>query len=657
MFSRLKKGVFLPIILILSPLGAAAPVSISVDADAKGVPVQPTMYGIFFEDINFGADGGLYAEMVKNRAFNFPQPLMGWKTFGAVQLNNEGSPFAENPRYVRMTGIKHSRKRSLLENEGFRGMGFEQGKTYNLSVWARQPENEKPQNILVNLVDNENNVIGKANLRTDSTEWKRYSVSIKAGQTCEKGSLRLILESFGQVDLAHISLFPGDTWKNRKNGLRRDLVQALTDLKPGVFRFPGGCIVEGSELPFRYDWKKTVGPVENRPLNENLWNFSTSGRRTPDYYQTGGLGFYEYFLLAEDMGAEPLPIVNCGLACQFQTKEDGQQPMDQLGNYIQDALDLIEFANGSPETKWGKVRAEMGHPAPFNLKYIGVGNEQWGACYLERFSEFSKAIRARHPEIQIVGSSGPSPDGKRFDELWKAMREMKAELVDEHYYSNPKWFLENAARYDSYPRDGVSVFAGEYACYVKGFSNSPNNFLSALCEAAFMTGFERNADIVHMTTYAPLLAHKEAWQWRPDLIWFDNLSLVKTPNYYVQQLFSNNVGDRTVPVTSEGKPLTGQHDLYASGTYDGANKRLIIKLINSGREARDINLEFKGIKSGQLAEKAQYLLLHASNPQTENTFEAPFSVVPVSGQITIKGDQCSFRIDAETVGVYIFQLP
>ncbi len=322
--------------------------------------------------------------------------------------------------------------------------------------------------------------------------------------------------------------------------------------------------------------------MKNRKLNENRWHYTFTNRFNPDYFQTYGLGFFEYFQLAEDMGSEPLPIVNVGLACQYQNGCcEAHVAVGDLHEYVQDALDLIEFANGPVTSKWGKVRADMGHPAPFNLKFIGVGNAQWGAEYPERLEVFIKAIRAKHPEIKIIGSSGPQSEGKDFEYLWPEMKRLKVDLVDEHYYRPEKWFLEGAARYDNYDRKGPKVFAGEYACHPR---NRKNNFESALSEAAFMTGFERNADVVHMCTYAPLFAHVDGWQWRPDLIWFDNLKSVKSINYYVQQLYSHNAGTHVLKTTENKAALTGQDGIYASSVLDKKKNEIILKIGNVSNE-------------------------------------------------------------------------
>ena len=392
------------------------------------------------------------------------------------------------------------------------------------------------------------------------------------------------------MDLDMISLFPNDTWKGRQNGLRRDIVQMIADLKPGFVRFPGGCIVEGRNLTNRYQWKTTVGPVEDRTLIMNRWNVEIESHQAPDYFQSFGLGFFEYFQLAEDIGAEPLPILNCGMSCQFNAAE--VVPLEELDPYIQDALDLVEFANGEVTSKWGGLRAQMGHPGKFNLKFIGVGNEQWDEQYIERYKIFEKALKSKHPEIKIVSGSGPYSAGRYFEYGWSELKKLSPDLIDEHYYMSPDWFLKNANRYDNYDRKGIKVFAGEYAVHGKEGteSESRNTWWSALCEAAFMTGLERNADVVNMASYAPLLAHVDAWQWRPDLIWFDNLTAIGTPNYYVQKFFSNYKGTRVVPILCNGKSLTGQDGVYASSTIDSKAGKLYIKLVNSTDQVKMVTL-------------------------------------------------------------------
>lgn len=635
-------------------LGAQQNYEFELNVKKKGAPIQPTMYGLFFEDINFGADGGLYAELVKNRSFDFPQSLMGWKVFGNVELTKTNPLFDRNPNYLLLSESGHGHKHTGIENEGFVGMGFKKGEGYRFSVWAKHIDGNADQKITIQLINSTNDIIGQERLTINSKDWKQHEVVIQAKETEDKGRLRVFLDSKGTIALEHVSLFPVDTYKGRKNGLRKDLVEALVDIKPGVFRFPGGCIVEGTDLDTRYDWKKSVGPVENRPLNENRWHYTFRHRFHPDYFQSYGLGFYEYFLLSEDLGAEPLPVVNCGLACQYQNdKEECHVAVEDLYSYVQDALDLIEFANGPITSTWGKVRAEMGHPEPFNLKFIGVGNEQWGKEYPERLEVFVKAIRAKYPEIKVIGSSGPSADGEQFDYLWPEMKRLKVDLVDEHYYKDPEWFLNSAARYDNYDRKGPAVFAGEYACHVP---SRANNFMSALYEAAFMTGLERNADIVHMCTYAPLFGNVNAWQWRPDMIWFDNLKSMKTPNYYVQQLYGHNVGSNVMPLTWNKKPITGQEQLYASAVYDAKENCYIIKIANVSPESRDLKVNITGLKKDSNLSVEDCVMLQNNDLETVNTLDSPNVIVPQKTSASISGNQLSIQMKGYTFGVYKIKL-
>ncbi len=627
-----------------------------IQANKIGAEIQPTMYGHFFEDINYGADGGLYAELVKNRSFDFPQNFMGWDIFGKVTLQNDG-PFERNPHYVRLSDPGHAHKRTGIENEGFFGIGIKANEKYRFTVWARG-ENQK---IKVELINNasmgETQVITSQDVAINSKEWKKYEVILTPGETQAKAHLRIFLASPGSVDLEHVSLFPVDTWKGRENGLRKDLVQALADTKPGVFRFPGGCIVEGTDLATRYNWKNSVGPVENRPINENRWHYTFPHRFYPDYFQTYGMGFYELFLLAEDMGAEPLPVLNCGLSCQYQNDDPkAHVSVDQLDSYIQDALDLIEFANGDTNTKWGKLRADMGHPAPFNLKFIGIGNEQWGPEYPERLKLFVEAIRKAYPDMKIIGSSGPQSEGEDFDYLWPEMKKLKVDLVDEHFYRPESWFLKSGNRYDNYDRKGPKVFAGEYACH--GDGKKWNHFHASLLEAAFLTGVERNADVVHMATYAPLLAHVEGWQWRPDLIWFDNLRSVRSCSWYVQSLYGHNKGTNVVPLTMNKQAVSGQegqNGLFASAVWDEPTQTYIVKIANTSDKAQAINLEFKGLKKSEKLGEGKLITLHSDNLDAENTLDNPNAIVPKESAVNIEGNTLNTEIGAMTFAVYKFK--
>ncbi len=636
-------------------LHAAGQVKLEVHADKPAAAIPPTMWGVFFEDINFGADGGLYAELVKNRSFEFPMPMMGWKEVrqqanGKALIINLGEAKPQNPKYAQVTVQTTSQPYALI-NEGFRGMGIHKNDTYEFSIVTRKKEGFVK--LKVDLVSALGKVIASGIVPDATTTWQKHSVSFTTTDSAEKGKLHLYFEGHGTVDVDMISLFPQKTWKNRPNGMRADLVQLLADLKPGFVRFPGGCIVEGRDLDNRYQWKTTVGPYEDRKLIMNRWNVEFPRRAAPDYYQTFGLGFFEYFQLSEDLGAEPLPIINCGMSCQFNASE--VVPIDALDPYIQDALDLIEFANGAPTTKWGKVRSEMGHPAPFNLKYLGVGNEQWDEQYLERYKEFEKVLKQRYPRIKLVAAAGPAPDGPRFEYAWKELRLLKTDLVDEHYYQAPEWFLKNAGRYDAYERKGPKIFAGEYAAHGKDDPRpeSKNTWISALSEAAFMTGLERNADIIEMASYAPLLAHVDAWQWRPDLIWFDNLRSVGTPNYYVQKMFSNNRGSHVIRVMHQDLPLTGQDSIYASAVIDKKTNEVIIKLVNVANELKDIELDVKGAKLKQRIVNMQ--ILYSPDLMAINTIAQPETIIPVNKQLELKNNKV--RISVYPQSLFVIRIP
>ncbi|MGM9754308.1 MAG: alpha-L-arabinofuranosidase C-terminal domain-containing protein [Parabacteroides sp.] len=624
--------------------------SFEVRADQPGASIPSTMYGIFFEDINFGADGGLYAELVKNRSFEFEQPLMGWTPFGSVEVRSDKPCFDRNPHYVRLTEVGQI-THAGLENEGFRGMGIQADEPYDLTFYGRVVKGDE-LTLRVELVSASNDIIETQRITLAGSSWKHYQLALLSKTTEPEARLRLTMETKGTLDLEHVSLFPRHTFNNRLNGLRADLAEALKALKPGVFRFPGGCIVEGTTIETRYQWKNTVGPVENRPLNINRWNYTFPHKKFPDYYQSYGLGFFEYFQLSEDLGAEPLPVLNCGLSCQFENEGMEQHvPVEKLQPYIDDALDLIEFANGPVTSRWGKLRADMGHPSPFGLKYIAIGNEQWGELYPERLAPFVQAIRARYPEIQIVGSAGPNAEGEQFEYLWPEMRRLNVDLVDEHYYRSPEWFLSNADRYDNYDRKGPKVFAGEYACHA---DNKANSFLTALCEAAFMTGLERNADVVPLSTYAPLFAHVEAWQWRPDLIWFDNLRVMKTPNYYVQQLYSHHAGTRVVPFLRAGKPLTGELSLYATAALDERTNELILKVVNTGIQARQAQIQLHGLSDG--THTGTRIQFHSMDVEAVNTLEQPERVHPEESAFTYKGNQMAITIQPLSFTIYRIRL-
>ena len=635
---------------------APEPAVITVDAAHPGAAISPTMFGIFFEDINFGADGGLYPELVKNRSFEFQEPLTGWHEIlgfssagldphkGELAIRTENPLNASNPHYLRTRTYAPGYG---FYNSGFRGIGVEAGASYRFSVYARTTG---PKSLRATLTDEAGHEIGSGKLEGFGGEWKRYETVIQANATTQHAQLNLFVDDIGILDLDMVSLFPVDTWKQRPNGLRKDLVQLLYDMHPGFLRFPGGCIVEGRQLVTRYRWKTTVGDIAQRKTIINRWNDEFDQRPAPDYFQSFGLGFYEYFQLAEDIGAAPLPILNCGMACQFNSSETAA--VDQLDEYIHDAIDLIDFANGPETSPWGKLRAQMGHPEPFQLTMIGVGNEQWGPRYVERYKVFAAALKAQHPEIKLVVAAGPFPSGEPFNSMWATWRELKADIVDEHYYMSPEWFLTNSNRYDKYDRSGPKVFAGEYAAQTvqSTSADNRNNWKAAITEAAFMTGLECNADVVRMASYAPLLANVEAWQWKPDAIWFDHLHSYGTPNYYVQKVFASNVGTRILPVTPSS-PVTEKSPtgLYTSASLDDRTHEVIVKAINYSPATRAAEIRCNGI---QTASTAQVTTLATADLTTENSFDQPTALAPQSSSIAISAGVISAQLQPYSLTVY-----
>ncbi|WP_188195830.1 alpha-L-arabinofuranosidase C-terminal domain-containing protein [Nonomuraea sp. SYSU D8015] len=526
---------------------------LTVDAKAKGTAVSPNLYGVFYEDINHAADGGLYAELVQNRSFEFNSVdersytgLTAWSkaergATATLTVSGEDPLNANNRNYLRLDVSGDGT--AGVSNAGFnRGLPLKAGKRYDLSLWARRAE----AGPLTVTVEDGTTVLGKATLQVKSGGWAKYTASFTASATTDAG--RLIVQApAGRTDLDMVSLFPRDTFKGRENGMRADLAKMIADLEPRFLRFPGGCVTNvGTYDPYSekqdrrriYQWKETIGPVEERPTNFNFWG----------YNQSYGIGYYEYFQFSEDIGAEPLPVLSVGVNGCGENRPLTDEA--KLARWVQDTLDLIEFANGPVTSEWGKKRAELGHPKPFGLDYIGLGNEEIYPEFFANYPKFADAIRAKYPKIKIISNSGQTSGGAWFDRMWQFARDQKADLVDEHYYNNPDWFLTNNHRYDSYDRNGPKVFVGEYA-------SRGNTFGNALAEASFITGLERNSDVVELASYAPLLANVDYVDWAPDLIWFDNDQAYGSPSYHVQRLFSTNVGDRVVPSSfeSEARPV------------------------------------------------------------------------------------------------------
>ncbi|MBK5299212.1 MAG: alpha-L-arabinofuranosidase [Vicinamibacteria bacterium] len=640
-------------LMALVRLGAqpAGPLVLAVAVDQPGAPIASTMYGIFFEDINFAADGGIYAEKIKNRSFEFPDPLMGWKRAavdgarGSFAAATEVPPSPANARYLRITS---EAGRYGVTNDGFRGMGIRKGERYTVSLLARR-RGDGPTSLVAQFEDPRNQAQGETLLNGLTTNWARYRGTITATETSgSRTRFRVLADGPGTFDIDMVSVFPEDTWQGRENGLRRDLVQLLKDMKPGFLRFPGGCIVEGRFLDGRYQWKTTIGDPAERTLIVNRWNDEFANRATPDYYQSFGLGFYEYFLLSEDLGAEPLPIINCGMACQYNSGE--LAPLDAIDPYIRDALDLIEFANGPVTSSWGAKRAALGHPAPFNLKLLGVGNEQWGPQYIERFALFEKVLGQQHPEITLIASADPNFRSANFSWQSDRLRELNADFIDEHFYQPPDWFLKNVGRYDSYPRTGPRIFVGEYAAHVPatGPQNMrPSTLEAALAEAVFMTGFERNADVVRMSAFAPLLAHVDAWQWTPNLIWFDNLRSFGTPSYHAQQMFGANRGARVLPMTLNGNAVNGTGGVFSSAALSEGGREVIVKLVNPGGDAREVAISFGGRTAGGEATSTTL----TGDSAGENSLAQPARVAPTTEKFAVTGTTVIRALPARSLTV------
>lgn len=490
------------------------------------------LFGLFFEDLNHAADGGLYAELVRNRSFEFDpidhpeyHALTGWRVLGGASVSVETqSPLHPcNPHYA---VVQAQAADGGIENQGFgAGICLTEGESYHFSCFARSG---KPVMLCAE-------VGGACAEILVQGPWRQYHAQLIPTQSTTQGRLRLTLAQPGTVDLDMVSLFPRKTFMRRENGLRKDLAEAIAAMQPRFLRFPGGCLVHDGVLDTNardgmYCWKNTLGPVHQRPPRRNSWR----------YHQTLGLGFYEYFLFCEDIGAKPLPVVSGG--CDPHHKRFA--PMDQLQPWIDDALDLIEFANGAADTKWGAVRAQMGHPEPFGMEYIGIGNEEVGAAFFERLPHFVRAIREKYPQIRIIGTSGPFAEGGEYDRGWASARALGVDLVDEHYYQAPEWYLAHMDRYHKYPQDGPKVFLGEYASWGNAFEN-------ALVEAAYMVEMQ-NAPAVALACYAPMLCHVEYVNWKPDMIWFDGGRVLKTANYHVQRLFMCHQGDDLLQIDIQG---------------------------------------------------------------------------------------------------------
>ncbi len=642
--------------LTLAASAFAGEIQISIRTDQPGKSISPDLFGIFFEDLNYAADGGLYAELVQNRSFEYQPteqlswtPLTAWELAtrdggrGSLVIADAVPVHLNNPHYV-VVEVQQPGGGVGLVNWGFDGIPVRAGEQYDFSVFARQLYTGNrwggpgvlagSAQLVVRLETKDQAVLGEAKLSVSGREWQRLAASITPTNSDSAVRLVLLCLTKGAVALDEISLFPHATFKQRANGLRADLAQAVADLKPKFMRFPGGCLVHGYGLGNMYRWKDSVGPVEQRCGQPNLWG----------YHQSLGLGYFEFFQFCEDIGAKPLPVVPAGVCCQNADHQGGTGqrglPLEAMPAYIQDVLDLIEWANSPATSTWGAKRAAAGHPAPFHLKYLGVGNEEHiTPVFKERFKMIYDAVKARHPEITVIGTVGPFHSGEDYEAGWKIANEFKVAMVDEHYYEKPEWFLNNLHRYDSYDRSKSKVYLGEYAAHEP---NRANTWRSALAEAAYLTTLERNGDVVRLASYAPLLGKEGHTQWRPDMIYFDNTRILLTANYYVQQLFAQNQGDVYLPATIAGDSQLNQSstNLACSCVRDSATGELILKLVNL--DASPVSVQVK-LPGGQGVESGAIQTILAGDPKAVNTFTDPRIISPQYSEIQV-GE--SFRLTA-----------
>lgn len=629
------------LLLSLRPLLCAAVLALPLLAAGQAKPaakaISPDLFGIFFEDINYAADGGLYGELVQNRSFEYVpsdhegwHPLTGWDYLhegyatGSVSVESAAPLHANNPHYVQLRIETPFQKGIGLKNNGFDGIALKMGEKYDFSLWARVHSGAAVP-LLVQLRDKQGAVLAETTLPAQAAGWQQYRATLAPTAAAPEASLVVLATGPGVVDVDMVSLFPQKTFHNRPNGLRADLAQVIGDIKPRFVRFPGGCLAHGDGLDNIYDWKKTIGPVEQRVAQRNIWG----------YHQTAGLGYFEYFQFCEDIGAKPLPVVAAGVSCQnsggtWRIGGVGQQcvPLADMAAYTQDVLDLIEYANGPATSTWGAKRAAAGHPAPFNLEYVGIGNEdKITPGFEERFKLIYGAVRAKYPKIKVIGTVGPSPKGEDYDKGWALASQLRVPLVDEHYYEKPKWFLTNNHRYDTYDRARPKVYLGEYASW-------GNTLFNALAEAAYMTALERNADVVHLASYAPLLAKEGHTQWNPDLIYFNNSTVVPTANYYVQQLFGQNQGTEYVAgVVAPPAGAVADTTVAASCVRDVQTGDVILKLVNASASAQPFQVDLSGFKGLNLAATRT---VFSGDKEAKNTFASPRTVLPKTADYKAK---------------------
>ncbi len=622
---------------VLVLLCSCCSVMVLGQSQVKTIPglkkISPDLFGLFFEDINYAADGGLYAELVQNRSFEYNpaekkswHPLSYWEylptgySYGKISIETKTPVHENNPHYV-VLDVEYIRPGGGvgIQNNGFDGMVVKAGEQYNFSMFA-QPLSNQPLSVTVSLQQKNGQVLAKDSLITGTAGWKKYTLQLVTNASSDSAVLVIMATTPGKIAIDVVSLFPANTFKKRANGLRPDLAQLLADMKPAFIRFPGGCLAHGDGLNNMYRWKNTIGPVEQRVEQKNIWG----------YHQTAGLGYYEFFQFCEDIGAKPLPVLPAAVSCQnsggtWQIGSTGQQalPMEEMAAYIQEVLDLVEWANGPVTSTWGAKRAAAGHPAPFNLQYIGIGNEdKITPAFEQRFTMIHEAVKAKYPAIMIVGTAGPFPDGEDFSKGWALANQLHVPVVDEHYYKNPEWFVTNQYRYDGYNRKQGQVYLGEYASW-------GNQLQNAIAEALYMVALERNGDIVRMASYAPLLAKKDNTQWKPDMIFFTNNSYYLTPNYHVQKMFSAHQGD----YYADKVIAMNNIDSLGAGSclYNTKTGAIILKLVNAGKETRPAGINLR--KFGNIATDAVRTTI-SGDAAAANSFEAAGNIVPVTTPFT-----------------------
>lgn len=627
----MNKRLILGAFLLSAVMGANAQKAMTPPAGGKAISDE--LIGIFFEDISSAADGGLYAELIQNGSFEFNlterdgwgagtawQTIRPGHSLGYSEVRMDAPIHPNNPTYMRLN-IERTKefydykgwKGFGLQNQGFDGISVKAGAKYDFSVFLRNVKGEAKQ-VRIALVEPQGwgkdpKLLAETTITADANTWKKYEATLTPSETVKNAALQILVLQNGVIDIDMISLMPEDTYKG--HGLRKDLAEALAALHPKFMRFPGGCVVHGGGDGFwnTYRWKTTVGPKEQRRQLKNTWG----------YHQSMGLGYFEYFQFCEDLNMEPVPILPCGVSCQganggwnmWPHQAQDVCPMSEMDEWVQDALDLIEWANGDVNTKWGRVRAEAGHPKPFNLKYLGIGNEEKiSPEFAERFKYMYEKVTKAHPEIIIVGTAGPGshPENPDYEAGWKLANELQMPIIDEHYYEPYKYFQESR-QYDKYPRDRkTKIYLGEYA-------SKDKKLIDALSEALYLLHVERNADIVVMTSYAPLFARKNATNWNPDMIYFDNERPYLTCSYYVQQMFGQSSGNYYYGDCVNIKDATNLQE--QSVVLNTKTRQLFVKLCNASADTKtaDINLSrFKGVKT---AVKTTL----TGQPEDENNYE------------------------------------